>query len=69
MPGTWPEDKVDLKGLEDMKSEYYAAMAWDMESGVPTRETLDSLGLSDVASDLEKMGTLSNLERPEKIEK
>jgi hypothetical protein len=33
-------------------------MAWDMESGVPTRETLDSLGLSDVASDLENMGKL-----------
>jgi aldehyde:ferredoxin oxidoreductase len=69
MPGTWPEDKVDLEGLEQMKNEYYAAMAWDVKSGVPTRETLDSLGLSDVASDLEKMGTLSNLERPGKIEK
>ena len=58
MPGTWPEDKVDIEDLEYMKSEYYAAMAWDMESGVPTRQTLDSLGLSDVASDLEKMAKL-----------
>jgi aldehyde:ferredoxin oxidoreductase len=65
MPGTWPEDKVDPEDLERMKSEYYAAMAWDTKSGVPTRETLDSLGLSDVASDLEKMGKLPNQERPE----
>jgi aldehyde:ferredoxin oxidoreductase len=65
MPGTWPEDKVDPEDLERMKNEYYAAMAWDMESGVPTRETLDALSLSDVASDLEKMGKLPNLERSE----
>ena len=58
MPGTWPEDKIDLDGLERMKSDYYTAMAWDVESGVPSRETLDSLGLSDVALDLEKMGKL-----------
>jgi len=58
MPGTWPEDKVDPEDLERMKNEYYAAMAWDMESGVPVRETLEAMGLSDVASDLEKMGKL-----------
>jgi hypothetical protein len=40
-------------------------MAWDMESGVPSRETLDALSLSDVASDLEKMGKLPNQERSE----
>jgi aldehyde:ferredoxin oxidoreductase len=59
MPGTWPEDKVDLEDLERMKSEYYAAMAWNVKSGVPARETLEALGLFDVALDLEKMGTLS----------
>ena len=58
MPGTWPEDKIELEDLERMKNEYYTAMAWDMQSGVPTRETLETLGLSDVASDLEKMGKL-----------
>ncbi len=58
MPGTWPEDKVNPKDLERMKNEYYAAMAWDMKSGVPTRETLEAMGLSDVASDLAKMGKL-----------
>ena len=41
-----------------MKNEYYAAMAWDMESGIPTRETLETLGLSDVATDLTKLGKI-----------
>ena len=58
MPGTWPEDKIELEDLERMKNEYYTAMAWDMQSGVPTREILEGFGLSDVASDLEKMGKL-----------
>lgn len=58
MPGTWPEDKIDLEDLERMKNEYYAAMAWDMESGVPARETLETLGLSDVAADLTELGKM-----------
>jgi aldehyde:ferredoxin oxidoreductase len=55
MPGSWPEDKIELEGIEQMKNDYYAAMAWDIESGVPTRKTLEALGLSDVASDLEQI--------------
>ena len=58
MPGTWPEDKIDAQSLEGMKDDYYTAMAWDVESGVPKRETLDVCGLSDVAADLEKIGRL-----------
>ncbi len=60
MPGTWPEDKIDLEDIEIMKNEYYAAMEWDVKSGVPTRETLEAHGLSDVASDLEKIGRPTN---------
>ena len=58
MPGTWSEDKLDRRGLEQMKSDYYAAMSWDMDSGVPQREVLEELGLFDVAADLEKRGKL-----------
>jgi len=58
MPGTWPEDKLDAQSLENMKDDYYAAMEWDGETGVPTRATLQKYGLSDVAGDLEKMGKL-----------
>jgi aldehyde:ferredoxin oxidoreductase len=32
--------------------EYLEAMGWDRETGVPTRETLDRLGLDFVACDL-----------------
>lgn len=62
MPGTWPEDKVDLEDLERMKDDYYAAMGWDIQSGVPTRETLEALGLSDVASDLAELGKITDPE-------
>ena len=58
MPGTWPKDKIETQDIERMKNDYYAAMAWDMESGVPTREMLEALGLADVAADLAKMGKL-----------
>ena len=58
MPGTWPEDKLDAQSLESMKDDYYAAMDWDVETGVPARETLMTYGLSDVASDLDRMGKL-----------
>jgi len=39
--------------LERSKSEYYGLMGWDVESGVPTRSTLERLGLKDVAEGLE----------------
>ncbi|MFC2022433.1 aldehyde ferredoxin oxidoreductase family protein, partial [Chloroflexota bacterium] len=42
--------------LEEMKNDYYQLMGWDVETGVPTRETLMKLGLADVASVLQKRG-------------
>lgn len=38
--------------LERSKSEYYGLMGWDVQSGVPTRSTLERLGLKDVAEGL-----------------
>ncbi|MEE9611111.1 MAG: aldehyde ferredoxin oxidoreductase C-terminal domain-containing protein, partial [Desulfatiglandales bacterium] len=46
--------------MEEMKSEYYAVRGWDADTGVPRRETLEQLGLSDVAKDLEKLGKLND---------
>ena len=40
--------------LERSKSDYYRLMEWDVESGVPTRSTLERLGLKDVAEGLGK---------------
>jgi aldehyde:ferredoxin oxidoreductase len=45
--------KYIREDLERSKSEYYSLMGWDAESGVPTRPTLERLGLKDVAEGLE----------------
>ncbi len=58
MPGTWPEDKLNAQSLESMKDDYYTAMGWEVETGVPSRKTLEAYGLTDVAKDLEKMDKL-----------
>lgn len=59
-------EKVDAAGrryrkedLERAKDEYYQLQGWDRSSGIPTRETLERLGLREVAGDLERRGILS----------
>ena len=37
-----------------MKDEYYEIRGWDIKSGIPTRDSLEEVGLKDVADDLEK---------------
>ena len=53
--GRPPLEKGPLRGvsldMEAMKQDYFRAMGYD-ENGVPTRELLDSLGLTRVADDL-----------------
>jgi len=63
LPGTWPEDKLDPVKFEKMLDEYYEAMEWDVKTGIPTPKTLQSLKLSDVAADLEKLGKLPKQKR------
>jgi len=67
-----PIEQGDFKGsvlksdkFEEMKDRYYALRGWDIATGIPTRETLEESGLSDVAKDLEKRGKLPN-KSPEK---
>lgn len=38
-----------LEELESMKNEYYEIMGWDVATGIPTKQCLESLGLYDVA--------------------
>ncbi|MFQ5902665.1 MAG: aldehyde ferredoxin oxidoreductase C-terminal domain-containing protein, partial [Candidatus Binatia bacterium] len=54
------EKKALLTGdeLERMKDEYYARRGWDLSTGIPTRATLERLGLKEVADDLERRGKL-----------
>ena len=40
--------------FEEMKRQYYVLRGWDGDTGIPTRESLERLGIGDVADDLEK---------------
>jgi aldehyde:ferredoxin oxidoreductase len=36
--------------IDTLVKEYYEAMGWDVETGVPARERLEKLGLSELVS-------------------
>ncbi|MFC1944732.1 aldehyde ferredoxin oxidoreductase N-terminal domain-containing protein [Chloroflexota bacterium] len=50
---------LDRGKYERMKDEYYGLRGWDIASGLQTRGSLEVLGLSDIANDLEKSGLLA----------
>ncbi len=47
--GNPPQEKGPLAGvtidLETMKRDYYSAMTWNAETGIPEQECLESLGI------------------------
>jgi aldehyde:ferredoxin oxidoreductase len=43
---------ISMDEVHILLDEYYLARGWD-ENGVPTRETLERVGLADVAAELE----------------
>lgn len=47
---------LSLEKVEEMITQYYSVRGWDPDTGVPTRETLERLGLGYIADDLEKLG-------------
>ena len=47
-----PEISFTETELEEMKDDYYQIMGWDLQTGIPTRNTLEKYGLADVAEDL-----------------
>ncbi len=49
---------LETNEFEEAKSRYYALREWDISTGIPTRETLEKYGLSDIAQDLERRGKL-----------
>ena len=53
--GTRPMDRTQF---EEFKTRYYELEGWDPETGWPTRNTLESLGLGNVADELESKGRL-----------
>ncbi|MBM4128981.1 MAG: aldehyde ferredoxin oxidoreductase family protein [Nitrospira sp.] len=50
--------KMDRTQFEGALTQFYKLFGYDIETGIPTRETLNKLGLEDVAKDLTKRGVL-----------
>ena len=55
-PGTAKLDRADMNTAFDM---FYDRMGWDRATGIPTRATLERLGLRDMADALRARGMLS----------
>jgi aldehyde:ferredoxin oxidoreductase len=47
---------VDREEFERMKDEYYELRGWDAASGLPSKEKLEELDMSEVAKDLADRG-------------
>ena len=46
---------LDRNVFETMRKEYYELRGWDSESGLQKAETLERIGLSEIAQDLKNM--------------
>ena len=53
------EITVDPQGVEQLKTHFYLHEGWDPNTGVPTRATLEGLGLKYVADELAAKGKLT----------
>ena len=61
--GEWDYRKVlpeqlDKDKVEDWKTLYYELEGWDTKTGWQTRDTLENLGLQNIANELESMKKL-----------
>jgi aldehyde:ferredoxin oxidoreductase len=54
-PGT---DKMDREDMKLAMTMFYKEMGWDEKLGCPTKETLEKLGMKDVADELGKLNLL-----------
>jgi aldehyde:ferredoxin oxidoreductase len=57
--------KIETEKFEALLDEYYRLRGWDVESGVPLRDTLERLGIGEVAEELERR--LTSLHRRESL--
>lgn len=53
--GPYKGERLDLKDFDKMLDKYYELRGWDIETGIPTRNKLEELGLKNVADELENM--------------
>jgi aldehyde:ferredoxin oxidoreductase len=57
--GPFAGHTIEEDQWRQMLEEYYETRGWDPKTGIPLRETLERLGLRDVASELETLGKLT----------
>ncbi len=57
-PFTQGHDKMDRADMELAKDMFYEQLGWDKTTGMPTRSTLEDLGLGFAADELGRMGLL-----------
>jgi aldehyde:ferredoxin oxidoreductase len=50
--------RLDVEKFKSLMDEFYQLRGWDPKTGWPKRETLEKLGLGDVAGVLKKIGKL-----------
>jgi len=54
--GIWKGGVLEPDRFEEMKRRYYTLRGWDPDTGIPTEETLRTMGLAYVAEDLKAHG-------------
>jgi len=54
--GPYKGHTIEEAKWEKMLEEYYQLRGWDPSTGIPTKDTLETLGLHDVYQELKKMG-------------
>jgi aldehyde:ferredoxin oxidoreductase len=52
--GPFDGSSIDKEKFEKMLEDYYEVRGWDRQSGIPTKERLERLGMGKVAQDMEK---------------
>ena len=56
--GQFKGEYLDPEKFGDMLDSYYEVTGCDVETGIPTRKTLEHLGLTDVADQLANLNKL-----------
>ena len=53
--GPFKGERLDPDKFNQMLDEYYQLRGWDKKTGIPTRKTLEELGLNDIAAELDNL--------------
>ena len=55
----WDEVSPAVGALDAMKDEYYKLRGWDVATGLQTKAQLESIGLGDIAGEMEERGLVA----------